>query len=337
MEDWSKGRYQEGPDIEAFWNYDEQKLPEIGRRAVLKYIEQHAGHLPKRATPLNRAHLIEFFTLFFACFEGRALAEPALPVVLLGFSRLPREDLVQLAGELDIKAAAIKPDAWSYWIELKDGKVLTEALATAEWMNGEVRDGVLWVYAGEVGHWMVGLDKPLPPYKLPRALEAGPKQTIRAGSGLSRETLVPLFRHCTIKKIGDVCEFQLDRKRMRQEPAGTSPGEELREALKDLEPLPAGIAELLATESGLGGEIVIRGCSALLKPENAQVLEAIRRHPNLKNYIEPGGPPGYLLIKPYSEPYNFIERCRALGFTVTMQGSMPVDNRPVWMPDPRRR
>jgi hypothetical protein len=172
------------------------------------------------------------------------------------------------------------------------------------------------------------------PFSLPRTLKVGPKQAILAGTGLGRETLVRLFRHCAIKKIHEVCEFQVDRKRMAQEPAGASPGEELRRALKDLEPLPPAMVQLLRTESSLGGEIVIYGCNALVKPGNAKVLEAIRRHPNLKNYLAPGAPPGYLLIKPSSEPYNFMERCRALGFQVTMEGNPPVDNRLMWVAKP---
>jgi hypothetical protein len=48
-------------------------------------------------------------------------------------------------------------------------------------------------------------------------------------------------------------------------------------------------------------------------PEDADVLAAIRAHPSLKGYLEPGAPPGYLLIKPQSNPNNFVRRCQALG------------------------
>lgn len=329
---YGEGPYQEGPNIETFWNHDEKKLPEIGRQGVLKYIEEHAGYLPKRATPLEKAHLIEFVTLFFAVFEGRAVKDEKVTTVLRDFGRLPKEDLVQLAKELGLKPATVQPDAWSFWLELKDGEVLARALSTAEWMYGEERGREVWVYPGDVGLWMLGLGEPLPPYKLPETLKAGAGQTIQAGAGLGRQTLVPLFRHGKIKKIGEVCDVQLDSKRMAQAPAGTSPGEELRQALKDLDPLPPAIAKLLGTESQLGGELVIIGCNALVKPENDQMLDAIRRHPSLKNYVEPGGPPGYLLIKPASEPYNFIERCQKLGFKVTMQGAMPLDRRKTWGP-----
>ena len=311
-------RYHEGPNLDAFWKHDEAKLPEIARHAVVKYIDEHAGSLPKRATPLPHAYLIEFLTLFFACFEGRAIQESKLAEILRGFSHLPKDDIVTVAKELGIKASAINPDAWSYWLDLKDGTVLIGALSTAEWLNGEEKDKTFWVFPSEIGLGMLGLDKPLPAPRLPDTIKAGTKLTVLAGTGLDWRKLVPLLRYCTIKKIDEMCEFQLDRKRMAQQPAGTSPGEELKKALEDLDPLPPAIAELLGATSKLGGQIGIRGCSALVKPENDEVLKAIRQHPNLKGYLEPGAPPGYLIIKPNSDPYNFIERCRMLGFTVTM-------------------
>ncbi len=222
-----------------------------------------------------------------------------------------------VAKELGINAAAVDPDSWSYWLDLKDGAVLIEALSTAEWLNGEEKNKTFWVFAGHLGLGMLGLDKPQPAPRLPDTIKAGTKLTVLARTGLDWRNLLPLFRYCTIKKIDEVCEFQLDRKRMAQQPAGTSPGEELKKALEDLDPLPPAIAELLGTTSKLGGQIGIRGCSALMKPENEDVLKAIRQHSSLKGYLEPGAPPGYLIIKPASDPYNFIERCRMLGFTVT--------------------
>jgi hypothetical protein len=46
------------------------------------------------------------------------------------------------------------------------------------------------------------------------------------------------------------------------------------------------------------------------------VLDAIKRHRRLSGYLDPGAPPGYLLIKERSNPHGFIERCRELGFSV---------------------
>jgi hypothetical protein len=85
---------------------------------------------------------------------------------------------------------------------------------------------------------------------------------------------------------------------------------------KDVAPLPATVASLLEIKSELGGVLQIRGCSAIVKPPNPEAIEAIRKHPRLKGYLEAGAPPGYLLIKATSDPWNFIERCRELGFEV---------------------
>ena len=66
------------------------------------------------------------------------------------------------------------------------------------------------------------------------------------------------------------------------------------------------------------GEIRVRGCSAIVQPESAEVLDAIRQHSRLKGYLEAGAPKGYLLIKQQSNPSNFVQRCKELGFKVTI-------------------
>ena len=91
----SDGLYHGGAEHRRLLEAREKKLPEISRHAVLNDIKKHAGSLPKRATPIDRAHLIEFLTLFFACFEGRAIQESRLGAVLQGFGRMPEEDLAR--------------------------------------------------------------------------------------------------------------------------------------------------------------------------------------------------------------------------------------------------
>jgi hypothetical protein len=90
----------------------------------------------------------------------------------------------------------------------------------------------------------------------------------------------------------------------------------LSEVFRELEPLPPAAADLLNTKLNVGGQLGIRWCSALVKPESAEVLAAIREHPKLKGYLEPGAPPGYLLIKSRSDPGHFVQRCQDLGFRV---------------------
>ena len=68
----------------------------------------------------------------------------------------------------------------------------------------------------------------------------------------------------------------------------------------------------------MGGEIRIRGCSAIVQPESAEVLDAIRQHSHLKGYLATGAPKGYLLIKQGSNPNNFVNRCEQLGFRINI-------------------
>jgi hypothetical protein len=311
-----EGSYVEGPNIEAFWEHDAELLPAISRQAILNFVEEHAGYRPQRVTPVPKAHLIEFLTLFFACFRQRAIIESKVGDTLHGFSRLPKDELVGMATELGIKASVVDPDRWSDWVDLKGGKILIDALYQAEWAYYAEYEKTGWWLASPTGLGMLGLDPPPRAPELANTFKATNGLSVLAGAGLAREKLVPLFRHCVIKRIDEVFEFRLDRKRLALTPAGTSPGEELHKVLQELEPLPAPIASLFATRSKLGGKIRIRWCSALVHPEDAEVLAAIREHPSLKGYLEPGAPPGYLLIRLQSDPDNFVQRCLALGFKV---------------------
>ncbi len=191
-----------------------------------------------------------------------------------------------------------------------------DAVGIAEWGYYEQVERTVWLITSPMGMGMLGLDALPPPPNLDQTFKAMADLRIVAGAGLAREKLIPLFRHCEIAKLNEVFEFRLDRKRLALAPAETPVGEELHKALQELDSLPLTITELLGTKSKLGGEIAMAYCTAIVKPENAAVLKAIREHPKLKNYLAPHSPPGYLIIKENSDPDNFIFRCRELGFTV---------------------
>ena len=91
-----------------------------------------------------------------------------------------------------------------------------------------------------------------------------------------------------------------------------------REVLEESGPLPATVDSLLGHRPSGGGEIRIRACSAIVQPESAEVLDGIRRHSRLVGYLEAGAPKGYLLIKQQSNPSNFVQRHRELGFKVNL-------------------
>src|SRR5262249_10813784 len=152
-------------------------------------------------------------------------------------------------------------------------ETLLSALYLAEWAYAHERKGSAkpWWFASPTGLAVLGLEEagPFPP--LSEELEVKPAGAVRAGAGQSPDVLVPLFRYCTFKRLRDVLEFQVERKRLAEAPADTAPGEGLRRALRGARPLPDKVEQLLGTESRQGGLVGVRWCSALVQPENKEV------------------------------------------------------------------
>jgi len=165
------------------------------------------------------------------------------------FSLLPTDDLIQAAGGLGFGTDAVDVAGWRQRLDAKGQKALVAALYTAEWAYHAEHEKTGWSYASPIGLAMLGLERPLPTPDLATVFKAQPDLSVFAGAGLAWEKLVPLFRHGTIKRIDQVYEFGLDRRRLAGSPSTSSPGEELREALRELEPLPPAVADLLTTKS----------------------------------------------------------------------------------------
>ena len=64
----------------------------------------------------------------------------------------------------------------------------------------------------------------------------------------------------------------------------------------------------------------MRHVSGIVKPDNPELVSFIRSHARFKGYIEPGGPPGYLLIRANTDFGNFLARCREYGFDIEVLG-----------------
>jgi hypothetical protein len=313
-----QGRYEPGPNLATFWERDDARLPAIAQQAVARLVGHQTGHPFWHPKAPEDWGLVELLSLFFTCFHGLALVESGAGQVLHAFTRLPQEDLVRAARGLKLKVESVDVAGWQRKLDARGRKALVTALCTSEWAYYAEHQQSGWWLASPTGMAMLELGPPPPMPELATVFKAQPDLSVFAGAGLGWETLVPLFRYATIRRIDQVYEFRLDRKRLAEAPAGSEPGEELREALRALEPLPSSVADLLGTKAKVRGKVGIRWCSALVKPESAEVLAAIREHPQLKGYLEPGAPPGYLLIKSRSRPDNFVRRCRGLGFAVHM-------------------
>lgn len=308
-----KREYVPGEYAEAYWHRDLRALQPALRRAFLAFFQQFTGHRPAAAC---NSQLDLFVTLFASACTGLSLPEEQMGTILHAFSQLPENDLEQLAQTLGLTGERLSDASWHSWLDAKGQDAFVVALAMCDWAYAHEAQDQRWLYFSDEARIMLGLDDlpPLPP--LATEFNALPNLCVFAGADLPPETLVPLFRYCNIQRIDRVLEFQLDKKQFTETPSATSTQHELATVLQALKPLPATIERFLNTKPMASGEIRIRGCSAIVKPENLEVLEAIREHRRLKGYLEAGAPDGYLLIKPRSDPYQFVKRCQELGFTV---------------------
>ena len=218
------------------------------------------GLQPWSRRPAHHAHLIELLILFFASFKGRAILEPSFGQVFLDFTQLPKGELIQLAQDLGQKKIAGDLENLRKSLDAKGQKALLAALYTAEWAYYTESDATGWLFASPIGLGMLGLETPPAAPATSDLFKALPNLSVFAGAGLGRDKLVPLFRHCVIKKIDQVFEFKLDQRRLSESPAATLLAEELRKALGDAGPLPSTAASVLAAKTRSSGEIGIRLC-----------------------------------------------------------------------------
>jgi hypothetical protein len=308
--------YREGQNLAVFWSHDVNGLRRASRQGVTALTRDGAGTKAWTVARDAPTGLADLLTLFFGAFKGLALQRHGVGQAIHDFAGLPQTDLARLGKALGVQVDSGAVAEWQPALNEKGQRALIDALYSAEWAYyGEHRNAG-WVFASPPGLGMLGLEEPPPAPELSPMLKVVPGGAVFAGADLPLEKLVPLFRCCVVKRIDQVYELQIDRKRLAQLPAEPSPAAQLRQALADAGPLPPSVASLLETESQLGGTVAIRWCSALVKVDDAQTREAIRKHPQLKGYLEPGAPPGYLLIKPASRPDNFVRRCQELGFKV---------------------
>jgi hypothetical protein len=262
--------------------------------------------------------LDEFVTLFAGAFADLAIPRDQAGNVFLEFSKLPSRDLVDLGKQVGLKKHQCDAGGWDWWLDEPGQKALLSALYVSSWAYTADHQKQSWIYLSDTAQIVLGLVAP-PESPAPAVdFKVLPNLCVLAGADLPPEKLVPLFRHCKIKRIDRVFEFQLDKKQLTETAAQPPLVRNPREVLEESGPLPATVESLLMHKPLGGGEIRIRGCSAIVEPESAEVLDAIRQHSRLKGYLDAGAPKGYLLIKQQSNPMNFVQRCKELGFKVTI-------------------
>ena len=306
--------YKKGKQFHAFWGDNLVKLQTVVRQGLLTLVQRYTPFHSWRPTFSLHSGLIEFLILFFTSFEERALRYDKIGELFLAFSVLPEKELIALAKNLAIPYTDLSVYQWKHWLDPKGQEALIRSLFDAGWAYVDQQQEIDWFFLSRTGRAILGIDSAPPRPLKAEDFRVLPNLCVFAGADLPVEKLIPLFRYCRIKRTDRIFEFQLDRKAMNEMSSRTSPGRELLNLLKELEPLPSGIRSLLEEKPEIEGILRIQACSAIVKPENPAMLSKIRNHNKLKGYIDPGGPPGYLLVKSTSNPANFIKRCQEYGF-----------------------
>ncbi len=307
-----KDKYLKGRNHDPFWAHRDEPLTEITRSAFLRLLGQ------KPCMPVDDLGLVELLRLFFHCLDGLAVPEAHFGKVLQEFCSLPGDDLVTAARSIRLAMREKTGGSWQAWLDSKRQEAIIKTLYHCGWAYSAEHGNEEWIMPSPVGRAMIGLGRTPRRPSLLSDIKVQSDNSVFAGAGLQVEKLAMLCRYSIIKQCGQMFEFRLDRRRIAEASTTASPATELKSVLDGAGKLPATVRALLDAKPLASGVVAIRACSALVKSESPEGLQAIRTHPKLKGYIEPGAPPGYLLIKSRSDPSNFVRRCRELGFEVRL-------------------
>ncbi|WP_133112059.1 hypothetical protein [Candidatus Scalindua japonica] len=311
-------RYQEGECFNAFTTCNIKKIRVAAKDALLDFVQEYTGHLIYRPTFAMSSRLVEFLMLFFECFKGKAILEEDIGKAFLEFSKLPKRTLLPVKKKLDIKDQPL--DSWKSWLDEKGQQALLSALYITRWACVTEEKGKDWIFLNKTGQIMLGFCSAPPPPPVCTEFKALSNLSVLAGCDRPAKTLVPLFRYCKIVRIDRIFEFQFDKKVMQEVPSKTSASKELLTALKELDPLPSTTRAFLGDKkpSEVGAVLRVGYCSAIVIPEDPEMLYVIRQHPKLKGYIAPKSPKGMLIIKHNSSADNFFQRCKEYGFKLKL-------------------
>ena len=307
-----------GPRIEAVDELDHEKGKEVFLAAFHEVIDARTPRGVYRSTFPAAAGFEGYIRALAKGFRGLALAEESLGDTLLAFSELPKKDLEKAAGELSGLGDRV---ADSQWFDSPGQKAFIEALGSVggfEWRSDDKNR--MWVHLSDDLYTLLGLAPANAKETLSKEFVVQSDLTVIVGCHHPLDSLALLCRFGTVANKGQTLTFKLDAKTIKESGQDVQAITAFKKLLESHQPkLPSTVAALLSggnSERKLG-KLRIRGCRALIKPDTPELLDAIRGHRRLKGYLMSGAPPGYLLIKETSDPFNFMKRCRELGFEIT--------------------
>ena len=124
------------------------------------------------------SHLIEFLSLFFACFRELALVESEVGQVFHDFSLLPQDDLIHAARGLELALDDVDVAGWERRLDARGQKALVAALYTAEWAYYTQHKKTDWWFASPTGLAMLGLGPPPPAEELATVFKTQPDLSV---------------------------------------------------------------------------------------------------------------------------------------------------------------
>ena len=221
--------------------------------------------------------------------------------MLHDFTRLPQDDLVRAARGLGLEVDSVDVAGWQLKLDARGQKALVAALYTAEWAYYAEHETTGWWFASPTGLAMLGLGPPPPVPELATVFKAQPDLSrLRGGGAGPGDAGAPVPpRHDQADRPG--LRVPARPQRWPGSLLGLAPVRSFVRRLGSWSRCPP-VADLLGTKSKVGGKVGIRWCSALVKPEGEEVLAAIREHPQLKGYLEPGPRPATCCSRPLSTP-----------------------------------
>ena len=307
-----------GPQIDAIETHDAKAAKKAFLTAFHDVLDSKTPRGVHRYTYPYSGGFEGYLRAFACAFRGLALAEDTLGETLLAFSELPRQNLEKAAGEL----ATTLGDrvAGSYWFDTPGQKAFISALSSVGGLSHvDDNDKRSWAYLTDDLYVILGLKSAKAKEAIAKEFVVQSDLTVVAGCHHPLDTLAMLCRFGTIASKGQTLTFKLDAKTIKESAHDKEAMTAFRKLLESHQAkLPSTVDSLLSSGKAGGelGKLQIRGCRALIKPATPELLTAIREHRRLKGYLMADSPPGYLLIKENSDPFNFSKRCREGGFDV---------------------
>lgn len=308
------GAFKPGRNVRALQHRDLDACRRAFFAAFAAEIDARTPRGVYRSHFSQQAGFEGYLRSFASAFKGKAIPADRLGSLVLAFSELPKKDLEKASG---IDSAMGSLVASSQWFDATGQDAFEKAMAaTGGFEHESDGDDRQWLHVS--GELEVILE-------VASAVKAPTNQefsvhddlTVRASCHHALDTLASLHRFANVAHKDETLTFQLDPVAIKEAAVQRALLPRFKGLLESFQPqLPPTVERLLTggnTDRELG-TVHAHLCQALIGPGSPKLLNAIRQHRKLKNYLAAGAPPGYLLIKAQSDPWNFLERCRECGF-----------------------